>query len=365
MAESQKKTTKEHKSQWVRKRMRDPLIVFLASLAAAYYFTGGKLFNSWEYFLVGTSWSMAIWYSQAVGNGRLIDWLDTKISWLEQPRKRAIIGFLMLITYSFVAFQIIQLTYGYFFFGWEREGFWVSKEFWANFWNSGRIAVGISFTIAFVLTAVGFFRGWKSAAVRAERLEKEVYAQRYEALRSQLNPHFLFNSLNVLTELIYEDKNLAVGFIRKMSDVYRYVLDSRDRELVPLSEEMNFCHSYIDLLKERFGENLVVTWHLSETSPEQHILPMALQLLVENAVKHNSASVAQPLKITITAQTEVLCVRNNLQPKRTHEHSNRIGLTYLKNRYATFGQGEVIVDHHTEDGYFEVCLPFIKIENNE
>lgn len=348
----------------IRKRVRDPFIVFLVSMGAAYYFTGGKLFDSWEYFLVGTSWSMAVWYSQALGNGRIIDWLDERISWLEQPRKRAVVGLLALMTYSFVAFQVIQLTFGYFFFGWERDGFWVSEEFWENFWNSGRLAVGISFTISFVLTAVGFFRGWKSAAVRAERLEKEVYAQRYEALRNQLNPHFLFNSLNVLTELIYEDKEQAVGFVRKMSDVYRYVLDSRERELVPLEEEMSFCHAYIDLLKERFGENLSVKWTVDTATDNRYILPMALQLLIENAVKHNSASIAQPLDLTITAKDSQLIVHNALQPKRTNEHSNKIGLAYLKNRYASLGQGEITVDHNTEEGYFEVRLPYLKIDND-
>jgi energy-coupling factor transporter transmembrane protein EcfT len=364
MAETSTKSAKEHKSQWVRKRMRDPLIVLVASLIAAYYFTGGRLFDSWEMFLVSTSWSLIIWYTQSAGNGMLVDWLDTRISWLEQPRKRAIVGFLTLIAYSFVAFQIVQLTFGYFFFGWEREGFWVSEVFWEDFWNSGRIAVGISFTIAFVLTAVGFFRGWRTAAVKAERLEKEVYAQRYEALRNQLNPHFLFNSLNVLTELIYEDKEQAVGFVRKMSDVYRYVLDSRERELVPLDEEIAFCHQYIDLLKERFGDNLNVHWEVEENLHEQYILPMALQLLIENAVKHNAASIAQPLDITITATDSQLIVHNALQPKRTNEHSNKIGLTYLKNRYASLGQGEITVDHNTEEGYFEVRLPYLKIDNN-
>ncbi|MCH2199126.1 MAG: histidine kinase [Flavobacteriales bacterium] len=338
------------------------LVVLVVSIGAAYFFTGGKLFTSWRYFGIGTTWSMAIWYSQSLGNGYIIDRLDERISWLTHPWKRVTIGFLSLVVYSFVAFQIIQLTFGYFFFGWEQGEFFQSENFWKLFWFNGRIAVIISLSISTVLTSVGFFRGWREQAVKAERLEKEVYVQRYEALRNQLNPHFLFNSLNVLTELVYDDQELAVRFIRKMSDVYRYVLDSRDHELVPLEEELRFIEDYVGLLKERFAENLQVEFVDSlREQKAKYIVPMSLQLLMENAVKHNVVSTADPLNVCFTMNGNRIEVVNGLQLKNGEVPSGQLGLSYLQKRYDSYAQGEVEITQ--TETHFSVSIPLLELEN--
>lgn len=229
--------------------------VTLVSVLAAYFFTNGRLFDSTRVFVICTLWSMCIWFSQSLGNGYIIDSLDKRISWLDQPLKRLVVGFFALVIYSFIAFQVVQISFEYFAFDYQKEDFFESEEFWSRFFASGRIAVMVSIGISTVMTAIGFLRGWKQAAVNAEILKKEVVAQQYEALRSQMNPHFLFNNLNVLTELVYEDQDQAVRFIRKLSDVYRYVLDSREKELVPLGDELRFAKSYASLLEERFGAN--------------------------------------------------------------------------------------------------------------
>jgi len=125
-----------------------------------------------------------------------------------------------------------------------------------------------------------------------------MLAYKYESLRNQINPHFLFNSLNVLSDLVYDDQVLAIKFIRQLSDLFRYILDSRDKELVPLSEELEFIRSFTFLLKTRFEQKLTID---IEVQPGQndYIVPMTLQLLIENAVKHNEVSEAFPLRIQI------------------------------------------------------------------
>jgi LytS/YehU family sensor histidine kinase len=135
----------------------------------------------------------------------------------------------------------------------------------------------------------------------------------YEALKNQVNPHFLFNSLNALSSLIYENPGKAVEFINRLSDVYRYVLDSKDKEAVPLSEELTFVRSYLFLLKARFENNLVAETNISEE--KGYVPPMALQMLIENAVKHNEISDEHPLKISVFEKDQYIYVKNNVQLK--------------------------------------------------
>lgn len=352
------------KRDWSKKmvgsRLRYIGIVFLISVGAAFYFTGGKLFTGWYIFLVGTSWSMAIWFTQALGNGWIIDRLDEKISWLEQPVKRFIVGFGSLILYSFVAFQIVQMIFGYLAFEWREEDYFWSDAFWQDFWINGRIAVIISLVIASVLTSMGFFRGWKAQAVRAEQLEKEAYIRQYNALRDQLNPHFLFNSLNVLTELVYEDQDQAVSYIRKLSDVYRFVLDSSKQEVIELEQELEFTEKYVGLLQERFGENIKVTWH-KENGRAHYIVPMSLQLLIENAVKHNVISKQDPLAIDIRIDENTITVSNSLKPKSDTMNSTGLGLKYLRDRYERLANKDIKVTESISENRFSVELPTIEI----
>ncbi|MFT5922893.1 MAG: two-component system LytT family sensor kinase, partial [Flavobacteriales bacterium] len=291
-------------------------IVAVISIIAGYIFSSGRIFDSPRMFFLLTSWSMAIFFTQSIGNGYLIEKLDTRISWLTHPWKRLLIGFLVLVLFSFTAFQIVQLSFEYFVFGYNKEDFFTGAEFWNRFFRTGRIAVIVSIVISTIMTAIGFFRGWREAAVNSEKLKNEVVAQQYATLRNQMNPHFLFNSLNVLSELVYENQDQAVRFIRKLSDVYRYVLDSRDKEVVPIDEEVEFLKTFAALLKERFSSN----FEFEISGMESHkgdlfIVPMALQLLLENAVKHNVVSSAQPLKVSLIFMENAVRMENQIQLK--------------------------------------------------
>ena len=167
----------------------------------------------------------------------------------------------------------------------------------------------------------------------AAQQDKEMILARFETLKNQVNPHFLFNSLNVLSSLVHEDPDLAESFIAKLTRVYRYVLDLKDETLVPLDRELNFANSYFFLQQIRFGNNLQLYIEVPEIKKQQLLPPLSLQLLMENAVKHNIISKEKPLRIEHFLDGEELVVRNNFQPRTEKEHSTGIGLSNLRERY--------------------------------
>ena len=174
---------------------------------------------------------------------------------------------------------------------------------------------------------------WHDAAVEAERLQKENSISQLETLRTQVNPHFLFNSLNALQSLIEIDQQKAKQFVQELSKVYRYVIDHKDDIVVELSEELNFIGSYIFLHKIRFGNNLIYDTNIDAGAMKKFIPPLTLQLLVENAVKHNIISADKPLHIAINSANGTLEVKNNLQPRLEKTGSTGMGLQNLRERY--------------------------------
>ena len=198
----------------------------------------------------------------------------------------------------------------------------------------------------------------RTVAEKAE-LERQNVESQLEGLRNQVNPHFLFNSLNTLIYLIPEDSDKAVRFVQQLSKVYRYVLESRESKMIPLSDELDFLKSYIYLLKERFGDNLVVDIRNLEEKKETGIVPLTLQMLFENAIKHNVISTGKPLCIEVFAENGHLVVRNNLQKKNQVMDSTGVGLQNIKDRYRMLTDRDVEVI--TSQQYYTVVLPVIEL----
>ena len=200
---------------------------------------------------------------------------------------------------------------------------------------------------------------WKQAIVEAERLERINWESRYEGLKQQVNPHFLFNSINTLSSLIYEDKTEAGRYVKEMSRVYRYLLRNNDDELVPLHTELGFIQSYYHLLKTRFGTGIQLQLDVPERFATCLLPPLTLQMLVENAVKHNNLSKDAPLTIQITCtENSRLTVRNNLQKKQGHVDSMGIGLNNIREKYRLLGLPEVQL--RTNDREFMVIIPLVE-----
>ena len=230
----------------------------------------------------------------------------------------------------------------------------LTRELWA-----ATIALNIFMVLSVILSIFGyhFFVRWKQERIIAAELEKEKAIVQYDNLKSQLNPHFLFNALSSLNSLIFENPQLASDFLQQLSKVYRYVLENKEKNLVTLHKEINFVNHYVKLLETRFGEGLTVTFEVDEASKEKMIVPVTLQILLENAVKHNTTSKDNPLHIIVSTAGGYLSVTNNLQRKHAIEVSNKQGLENLRNlyRYVSDMPVEVV---ETPDSY-EIRIPLI------
>ncbi len=229
-----------------------------------------------------------------------------------------------------------------------------------NIVNNSLITSVINLIIITVIEAIVWFKRNQQSLWKAERLEKENSQIRFETLKNQLNPHFLFNSLNVLSSLIKKDTDKAQDFVDEFSSVYRYTLDVIDKPVVELKEEIDFAKSYLFLQKKRFGSAVVTEINIDASKLSCLVPPLAVQTLLENAFKHNKASDESPLTIKISTQDGSLTVINNLQPKIVSSESTGVGLSNLKKRYELLGP-QLPVFSVTENEYI-AKIPLIKPE---
>jgi len=259
-----------------------------------------------------------------------------------------------------ILFTILAVIPLFFFIGTLME--WVETYLITHEGNVSDLQYdAASFTIlalcASVYESIFLYTRWKESVIEREKLIRENVQSQLEGLRSQVNPHFLFNSLNTLTYLIPEDADRAVTFVQHLSRVYRYILEIRDKRLIPIREELRFLDAYVFLLQERFGENLRISVEVPESVKTHHIVPLSLQILFENAIKHNVISAAHPLHLEVYVSPEGndLVVRNNLQRKSQVSGSTNFGLQNIKKRYAFFTQQAVRIED--DDEHFVVKIP--------
>ena len=227
-------------------------------------------------------------------------------------------------------------------------------------------AISIGSTILLTLMFLGiyesiyFYYQLKKSIEEKEAIKRLHLQSQWEGLRNQVNPHFLFNSLNTLMNIVHIGPMAAENFIKRLSHVYRYILESREDPLITLSEELDFIEAYVYLQKERFQPNLKVTIDVADHLRSLFVIPLALQILIENAIKHNIISMKRPLHVQITgnAETNTISVTNNLQRKRQVLSSTKVGLNNLKARYAFFDGKTITVEE--EEAYFKVTIPMLE-----
>ncbi len=234
---------------------------------------------------------------------------------------------------------------------------------WPGILEYNLFAIVFSFLIAGFVNSEVIFEDWKSSLIRNQFLEKENIKAKLGALQAQVSPHFLFNNFNVISSLIEDDPKLARLYLDRLSAVYRYILSTKREELIDLSVELEFIEKYIFLLKVRFNDK--INYKVEIDKPETYTIPPAtLQLIIENAVKHNEISTRKPLFIKIFQSKGSLVIQNNLQPKNsTHIRSTGVGLTNLKERYGYLSDKEIVIEK-TKD-YFSVAVPLIHTRYNE
>ncbi len=202
-----------------------------------------------------------------------------------------------------------------------------------------------------------FFHKWRTAIAETEQLEKLTLESQFRSLQSQLNPHFLFNSFNVLSSLIAENPRRAEDFVDELSNVYRYLMRSNEQELATVGEELRFIRSFFHLLQTRHGAGIALKIDVASKISPKKVPALALQVLVENAVKHNEISPEKPLLMEIFEKNDRLIVRNNVQIKKTKAMSNHVGLSNLEERYHLLKVKGFEV--RADERVFEVVLPLI------
>lgn len=196
--------------------------------------------------------------------------------------------------------------------------------------------------------------------LRAEQLQKESFKAQLEALKNQVNPHFLFNSLNVLNSLIYVDQDQAVHFLGQLSDVYRALLNSGDKQLVPLQSELELVRAYMYLMETRFGKNVQFQVEVPDACLHLELPPTSLQMLLENAIKHNGSTLQKPLTIQLFVADNKLVVKNNLQPRLEEVASNKVGLKNICSRYSYLTNQQVEIEQTADE--FIVRLPLLSVD---
>ncbi len=210
----------------------------------------------------------------------------------------------------------------------------------------------------FLYEGIYYFNKSRLTEIEKNKLERITAEQKLSTLKNQVNPHFLFNSLNTLVSIIPEEPNLAINFVQKLSKTYRNILEVRDEKLITIEKELEALDSYIYLLKTRFQGKIQILNTLDESIMHHFVLPLSLQILIENAVKHNITSKNKPLKVSLSNDNDYVTVRNNLQRKQQQYNSTKLGLANIKSRYELLTNQEIIVEETAEE--FVVKLPIIK-----
>lgn len=281
--------------------------------------------------------------------------LDENSNWETRPFRRFLIQFITNVLFVLLimnGFRIISFNL----FGSDQA---------LQFANESIISLtAIGFTLIVILVEVGIFflRRWRRSLAELEKFKRENIQFQFGMLRAQVNPHFLFNSLNTLAGLIYSQPDKAGKFVRKLSSVYRNVIKNRQKEVINLEDELDHMQDYLALMKLRFGPHLSMAIDINESYNSWFIAPMILQMLVENAVKHNVVTEKKPLNIWISIEPEskYIIIKNNLQRKTTPRTPSGAGLRNIISRYAYIIDKEVLVS--TKGGYFTVKVPILKKE---
>ena len=262
-----------------------------------------------------------------------------------------------------IALQFISMILGYFMVKFVVGNFliFIGLEYLEHQKPEHDIEIIGSFMSIFLIWAIYeslyFYTKLQKTLREKEQLTRINIQSQLEGLKNQVNPHFLFNSLNTLIYLIPENPDKAVNFVQKLSKVYRYILEIREQKIISIGDELEFLKAYVFLLKERFGENLKINIDLPATYERRKIVPLSLQILFENAIKHNIISTQRPLHIEVFVSNERLVIKNNLQRKNQVISSTHLGLENIKNRYKFFTDKEVEVLEI--DDSFVVTLPMV------
>lgn len=267
-------------------------------------------------------------------------------------KKRIFIGFVSSFFLSLFVIFLLRLFINVII---ENNSFSV---FMANESPSDYVVASIfAFVVLFIVHFIYLYKGYQENKVKQQKIIAGTANAKFESLKNQIDPHFLFNSLNVLSSLIEENPENAQRFTTSLSKIYRYVLEQKDKELVSVEEELAFAKTYMNLLKMRFENSLFYELPTTITNSEAKVVPLSLQLLLENTVKHNVVSEQRPLHIRIFMQGDYLAIQNDYQKKEVLQERKGVGLQNIINRYGIITNRKVLIEQNEQT--FTVKIPVL------
>ncbi len=325
-------------------------ILCLFTLGLMYLATGEALLD--DRFLKDARYTFLYSVVLTFVNKEFFEFLSRRKFWLRYSGYRILIGAVGSIILTMAGVFLIRVLVETSLEGksWEQFLEGESALYYA-------VALMITLVISVIFHAVYFYKHWQETKVKEQKIIASTASARFDALKHQLDPHFLFNSLNVLTSLIEEDPGQAQKFTTALSKVYRYVLEQKHKDLVTVDEELQFAKTYVELLKMRFEDSIVFDIPETGRQPEAKIVPLSLQLLLENAVKHNMVTASRPLRLRVYESEGMLVITNNLQEKQVVKKSSGVGLHNIKQRYGMLTDRQVVINKTASE--FEVRLPIL------
>jgi hypothetical protein len=312
---------------------------------------GGKVTFD-NYLLINFGYTILYSYSLYYANSFVFSKLDNIFKDNRFTKKRLFIGAIASFVVSIFVIFLLRIF----------EDVVIEKKTLAEFFVNEKpenylVAIIITFFVTLGIHAFYFYKAYQDNEVKEQKVIAGTASAQFESLKNQIDPHFLFNSLNVLSSLIEENPNNAQKFTTSLSKIYRYVLEQKDKELVPVAEELAFAKTYMNLLKMRFENSITFDMPENFGNEEAKVVPLSLQLMLENCIKHNVVSEKKPLHIKIYIENNQLVVDNNLQKKENLSDRKGVGLQNIVNRYAILTQRKVLVEE-TEKS-FKIRIPIL------
>lgn len=316
------------------------------------YFSTGFDFESVNQFLIYFGIYQLYTFVISYVNTLVFEFLEKRTYKSYSVIKRIVYGILGSTIVTLLTIFVLRIIVEVVIFGDSFDHF-IENETWSGY----SFGLWITLTIVSVFYVIYFYNHYQKSKIKEQKVIAGAASAKFDALKNQLDPHFLFNSLNVLTSLIEENPDSAQKFTTALSKVYRYVLEQKNKELVTVDEELNFARTYMSLLKMRFEDSIIFEIPDKASNPESKVVPLSLQLLLENAVKHNMVTSSKPLHIKIYEDGNHLVVMNNLQPKQIVKKSSGVGLENIKQRYQLLTERKVYINQREKD--FAVAIPML------
>lgn len=325
-------------------------------IGCAIYVLGNLLSNGFDYatpraFFIDFGFYQLYAFLLGYSNYFYFDYLESLTWKKEEGLKRLVIGMVGSVVITMAALFILN-GIQHLSLGGSWRGYLESQH-----WQQYSFGLWVTMTIVIIFHIVYFYNKYQQKKIKEQKVIASTASAQFESLKNQIDPHFLFNSLNVLNALIEENPINAQRFTVSLSKIYRYVLEQKDKELVSVVEELEFAKTYMDLLKTRFENSVHFEMPQYFDYPEAKVVPLSLQLLLENTIKHNVVSASKPLSIKIRIEDNYLVVQNNLQKKETLQPHKGVGLQNIVNRYGLLTHRKVLIEATAD--YFSVKIPIL------